>query len=145
MFYIDYVMLFLSWTYSESYQTSKMDSFAIIVYDFLLLTIFAKELHLKYLAGFWIRLCLLRVSRAGCCNFPPWGSFWKNSRMSVSVSFLLTWSYMLLIKDTLRKFEVIPAVNCMFKVNNRNTRTRCEICSKLTIKTPERPFWCLYC
>ena len=24
-----------------------------------------------------------------------------------------------------------------FKVNNRNTRTRCEICSKLTIKTPE--------
>ena len=27
-----------------------------------------------------------------------------------------------------------PAGNCMFKVNNRNTRTRCEICSKLTIK-----------
>ena len=32
----------------------------------------------------------------------------------------------------------IPAGNYMFKVNNRNTRTRCEICSKLTIKTPER-------
>ena len=32
----------------------------------------------------------------------------------------------------------VPAGNCMFKVNNRNTRTRCEICSKLTIKTPER-------
>ena len=30
----------------------------------------------------------------------------------------------------------------MFKVNNRNTRTRCEICSKLTIKTPERRYWC---
>ena len=26
----------------------------------------------------------------------------------------------------------------MFKVNNRNNRTRCEICSKLTIKTPEK-------
>ena len=26
----------------------------------------------------------------------------------------------------------------MFKVNNRKTRTRCEICSKLTIKIPER-------
>ena len=26
----------------------------------------------------------------------------------------------------------------MFKVNNRNTRKKCEICSKLTIKTPER-------
>ena len=30
-----------------------------------------------------------------------------------------------------------PASNCMFKVNDRNTRIRCEICS-LTIKTPER-------
>ena len=29
-----------------------------------------------------------------------------------------------------------PAGNYMFKINNRNTRTRCEICSKLTIKTP---------
>ena len=26
----------------------------------------------------------------------------------------------------------------MFKVNNRNTTTRCEIYSKLTAKTPER-------
>ena len=26
----------------------------------------------------------------------------------------------------------------MFNVNNRNTRTSCEICSKLTIKTPEQ-------
>ena len=37
----------------------------------------------------------------------------------------------------------------MFNVNNRKTRTRCEICSKLTIKTLERrqmtQFWCLYC
>ena len=28
----------------------------------------------------------------------------------------------------------------MFKVNNRNIRERCEICLKLTIKTPERRF-----
>ena len=32
----------------------------------------------------------------------------------------------------------IPVGNYMFKVNNRNTRTRCEICSQLTIKTPEQ-------
>ena len=32
--------------------------------------------------------------------------------------------------------------NCMFKVNSRNTRTRRKICSKLTIKTPERRHWC---
>ena len=36
----------------------------------------------------------------------------------------------------------IPAVNYMFKVNNISTRTRFEICSKLTIKTPERHQWC---
>ena len=29
----------------------------------------------------------------------------------------------------------------LFKVNNRDTRKRCEICSKLTIKTPERRHW----
>ena len=28
-------------------------------------------------------------------------------------------------------FDAISAGNYMFKVNNRNTRTRCEICSKL--------------
>ena len=41
----------------------------------------------------------------------------------------------------------IPAGNYLFKVNHRNTRTRCEICSKLKVKTPERrqaSFWCLY-
>ena len=26
----------------------------------------------------------------------------------------------------------------LFKVNNKNTRKKCEICSKLTLKTPER-------
>ena len=31
-----------------------------------------------------------------------------------------------------------PAGIYLRKVNNRNTRTRCEICSMLTIKTPER-------
>ena len=34
-----------------------------------------------------------------------------------------------------------PAGNYLFIVNNRNTRTRCEICSKLTIKTPGRLHW----
>ena len=31
-----------------------------------------------------------------------------------------------------------PANISLFKVNNRNTRKRFEICSKLTIKTPEQ-------
>ena len=35
-----------------------------------------------------------------------------------------------------------PAGIYLLKVNNRNIRARCEICSKLTIKTPERRHWC---
>ena len=31
--------------------------------------------------------------------------------------------------------------NFMFKFINRNTRTRCEICSKLTMKTQKRREW----
>ena len=31
-----------------------------------------------------------------------------------------------------------PANIYLFKVKYKNTRKRCEICSKLTIKTPER-------
>ena len=31
-----------------------------------------------------------------------------------------------------------PAGNYMFKVNSRNSRTKCEICPKLTIKTPKQ-------
>ena len=34
-----------------------------------------------------------------------------------------------------------PAFIYLLKVDNRNTRTRCEICSKLTIKIPERRQW----
>ena len=37
-------------------------------------------------------------------------------------------------------FDLIdnPSDNYLFKVNKINTRKRCEICSELTIKTPER-------
>ena len=33
--------------------------------------------------------------------------------------------------------SIYPANIHLFKVNNRNTRKRCKICSKLRIKTPE--------
>ena len=39
----------------------------------------------------------------------------------------------------LRNFEKqLPVGIYIFKVNNRNTKTRCEICSKLTVKTSEQ-------
>ena len=36
------------------------------------------------------------------------------------------------------KATLLQASIYMFKVNSRHTRARFEICSKLTIKTPER-------
>ena len=41
-----------------------------------------------------------------------------------------------------------PAGIYLLKVNNRNTKTRCAICSKLTMKIPEQrlaSLWYLYC
>ena len=38
-------------------------------------------------------------------------------------------------------FAFYSAVIYLLKVNNGNTRTRCKICSKLTIKRPERRHW----
>ena len=39
--------------------------------------------------------------------------------------------------STCKEVNLFPAGIYLLKVNNRNTRTRCEICSKLTIKTPD--------
>ena len=36
-----------------------------------------------------------------------------------------------------------PAGNYMFNVKNRNTRTRCEVCSKLTVKVRRRSGVCI--
>ena len=38
-------------------------------------------------------------------------------------------------------FDSLPANIYLFKPNKRNTRKRCEICSKLTLKTLERHQW----
>ena len=48
----------------------------------------------------------------------------------------------------MREYWLNPAEIYLLKVNNRNPRTRCEVSSKLTIKTPERRpseqrQWCL--
>ena len=59
----------------------------------------------------------------------------ENDSYIFSFFYFLFWLFFTLVTD-------ISADNYMFKVNNRNTaRTRCEICSNLTIKTPERRQW----
>ena len=40
-----------------------------------------------------------------------------------------------------KKTHDIPVSIHLLKVNNGNTSARCEICSKLTIKTSERRQW----
>ena len=46
-----------------------------------------------------------------------------------------------LLRKEMRTRCVCPAGVYLLKVNNKNTRTTCEICSKLLIKTPERLHW----
>ena len=41
----------------------------------------------------------------------------------------------------IERINQIPAGIYVLKVNHRNTRTRCELCSKLTTKIPERRHW----
>ena len=83
------------------------------------------------------------INRFQGCLVDPWDVLWIHwtSRTNIGLPFDF-------LCIGFSNHTYIPAGNCMFKVNNRNTRTRCEICSKLTIKIPERrlaSFWCLYC
>ena len=43
-----------------------------------------------------------------------------------------------LLSFDLTCYSLYPANIYFLKGNNRKTRRRCEICSKLTVKTPER-------
>ena len=47
--------------------------------------------------------------------------------------------YLLAVNDS--TIHLNPSQQSLFKVNNRNTRTMCEICPKLTVNTPERRQW----
>ena len=72
-------------------------------------------------------------------------------RKNFSVSFEFIWIFQkhylfpsaiyLLTTKKFAKIEVSGANFYSFKVNNRSTGKRCEICSKLTVKTPERHRW----
>ena len=44
------------------------------------------------------------------------------------------------LEPTIIQFLFFPVGSYVFKVNNRNAKTRYEICSNLTIKTPERRY-----
>ena len=54
----------------------------------------------------------------------------------------LEWNF-ILFKSFLSYIN-FSANSCILKVNNKNTRRRCEICSKFRLKTPKRRQWHLF-
>ena len=65
-------------------------------------------------------------------------NFQRIDRWVLHSSFSKSGPHHLHITEIFGKFNKISSKNYLFKVNNRNNRTRHEICSKLTIKTPNR-------
>ena len=83
---------------------------------------------------------LVDVFLVACCNIIR--ACWETKKKKLSfrkkyIKFFL-WETS---RFSLHVLLPIPAGIYLLKVNNRNTRTRCEICSKLTINTPERRHW----
>ena len=73
------------------------------------------------------------------------GHGWSFFAKIVNVFYALTIFFMFSLDySVIDYFDRVlnPANIYLFKVNNRNTRKRCEICSTLTIKTPEWYQWC---
>ena len=62
----------------------------------------------------------------------------KNETLSVSLYTVFTGVF---TGDVLNLQRCHPDNIYLFKFNQRNTRKRCELCSKLTIKTPDRHQW----
>ena len=66
--------------------------------------------------------------------------FWDSPFCLITDELPHHWLHAVFISQSL-SFNRVPANFYWFKVNSRNTTKRCEICSKLTIKTPQRRHW----
>ena len=98
--------------------------------------IFGKQINIKADAGIVMQIekalinGRLRVSKVS----------WKFC-ISVIYNFAIIypWEVAIFLKSSLLfQQPTFPAGNYMFRVKYRNTRTKCEICSKLTIKIPDK-------
>ena len=96
------------------------------------------------------RLCFTKVCETGWIF--DWNSFNLGTKLNVLKNVLMRaerkvyfpWEHMsffvaIMLRASSRR--AYPAGIYLLKVNNRNTRTRFEKCSKLTIKTPQRRQW----
>ena len=70
-------------------------------------------------------------NRKSACSIPR--ACWNPQSNFFACNFLKNFSY----------DREYPTNIYLFKINNRYNRKRCEICSKLTVKTPERRLWLL--
>ena len=67
-----------------------------------------------------------------------------NCRWGVTSTLTLRFGTWEILRESIWKKHASPAGNYIIKVNHGNRRTGCEICLKLTIKTPERRQWCRF-
>ena len=99
-------------------------------------------LHREMQKVFRLWQALLMILRA---NFFTIQNIYVDSNSTSSIACILEASYHALFKSVWGCYNqnryYNPVYIYLFKVNNRNTRKRYEICSELTIKTPERPQW----
>ena len=68
-------------------------------------------------------------------NLPVFSSY-----LILEKNMKIIWHYILKGSDGYSSKWEYRAGIVLFKVNNGNNRTMCEICSKLTLKTPERRY-----
>ena len=93
---------------------------------------------------------LFPLSGPSCETMTYWFHYYNDYLTSVDGNFfLLNSTFKWKIKHSKRKrshFNLVkqcirPTSIYLLKVENRNTKTRCAICLKLTIKTPEQHHW----
>ena len=98
-------------------------------------------------AGFYLIWLALRLLTLLSSWYPAgWNSLFQKMKTVFTVVSLLFFFLNILVdflsaKSMVKVISFIPANTYLFKVNNRRTRKWHEICSKLTIKTPERHHW----
>ena len=100
------------------------------------------ELFLLYFRLFWVILTYFGIF---------WHILWVSCENTANLILITTiflkiiFIFSKTIKSNLLQlgpFTLLISVgNCMFKTNNGNTKTRCELCSELTKNTPEPLYW----
>ena len=97
----------------------------------------------------YLQQIILAITKTwkNCEHFlgPLWGDQTSNcfvilSGFSPMKKHMVSAEAYLVYDDTL-KWKGYPANIYLFKFSNRNIRKRCEMCSKLTLKTPEQHQW----